>query len=308
MNIGIRVVGLGEPTSHTTTPETFIGMTISTFPQASPNGLYILASVDGVTFSAPSGVSNPVFNFPSTGGSGSSSGTQASSVVFDGTHYWVAYEFNNMSGSNNKFGIAKATSLSGPWTWVTDVVAVSTTAPSTNVWNPRWFLDDDNSIHILVNVESGVTYDTAFQPVMLDTTDPTFVTWSAPTSITGTFPADMIDTFMMSPSTSPNGKYNIWFKQEGIPGSLFIGYMSSSSLKTGYTVTQSGDWAGWGQAEGPMVQHRGGSNWRMYLVSPVAGALHYSDSTDNWATWSAIAPISAPFSNPGTGSIVSSIP
>ena len=304
MGIGLRVAGMGEPIDHVTTPVTYRGVTISTFPQASPNGLYILSSVDGKNFTAPAGVSNPVFGFPSTGGSGSSSGTQASSVIFDGVTYWVAYEFNNLSGSNNKFGIAKASSLAGPWTWVTDVTAVATTSTSTNVWNPRWFIDDDDSVHILVNVESGVTYDTAFHPVMLDTVDPTFVSWSGPTLISGTFPSDMIDTFMMSPNNSPNGLYNIWFKQEGIPGSLFIGYMSSSSLKTGYSVTQSGNWAGWGQAEGPMVDHIAGSHWRMYLISPIAGAMNYSDSFDNWATWTAITPIGAPFVNPGTGSII----
>jgi len=273
--------------------------------------MYILSTSDSINFAAPGGVTNPVYTFPGAGGVGTTTTTEATNVIYSAANalYYVAYEYNDFSGTTTSFGISTASSLNGPWTWLTDVSVFPGCVANCYVWNPRWFIDDDNSVHIVLNGESTVAFDSAFQPYILDALNSAYTSWSAATAITGTFPADMIDAFPISRNNSPNGLYNIWYKIEG-GGTHYIEYMSSSSLKSGYTVTKSGDWTGviGGIYEGPMLTHAG-TRWRLVLDNVSGGGgLYYLDSYDNWATWvktpvAIVAPIAT-----GTASFVQNAP
>ena len=212
---------------------------------------------DAVSFDSPSGVTNSIYI-------SATSDNLASAIMFYQGKYWLAYENDAVPGSNY-FSIARADTYGGPYTHYLDVTVRTGPVGAHFVWNPRWFVDDDDSIHINVNSgDCGVDcfQDSNGQPYILDALNADLTSWSTPTVVTGTFPDNMIDTLIISPANSPNGKYNIWYKNET---TKYVEYMSSSSLKSGYTVTQSGDWAGWGSGkEGPILL-KVGSTWRLYL-------------------------------------------
>jgi hypothetical protein len=78
---------------------------------------------------------------------------------------------------------------------------------------------------------------------------------------------------------------------QGVRLARSFGYASSASLLSGYTIIQSGNWAGWGtHLEGECLIKLANGNWRIYLDNEGNG-IYYSDSADNWVTWSAKAPI-----------------
>ncbi len=258
---------------------------LSTFRHGDANHLYIYQTTDGRTFSTPADCSNPIQQFPGPGGTGVSVSTLASSLMHYEGQYWIAFEYNSLVACENLFGIMKAANLCGPYTWVTDVTAAPSGTHST--WNPRWFVDDDGSIHILVNV--GVTCSGGdvgnIHPTMLDAEDTELRSWSAPIEVSGALPPTMYDTYLLSPGSSPNGQYNLWYVSAAT-----IGYASSASRAAGYVVAQSGDWAGWAAnnagVEGPMLIQRNGTRWRIYMdIIGYGGGLAWSDSTDDWGTW-----------------------
>jgi len=297
-----------SPTGAFVTLSTAPTLVISTFPNTyiTPVLDILVSNDNGVTFTNPTTFANPAWTIPGPGGVGTATENGASSIMSYNGSCWLAFERNN--GTDGKFGIAKATQaadgscVTNTWAWLTDVTAITSPIGQTNVWNPRWFVDDDGSIHVIVNAETNCTYDTCFQPVIVDAQNVSLTSWSAPTSITGTFPSDMIDTFTMPPSQTPTGTYIMWFKNET---TKYIGYLSSASLKTGWTATHDGttDWMGLGSSQGPMLyKNTVGGYWRMLYD---ASGLHYTDSYDNWTTWSSPKVIKSTISSPGTGSIVS---
>jgi hypothetical protein len=188
--------------------------------------------------------------------------------------YYICYTNNNISPQNftgTRFGVASSPDLV-VWThvcWV-DFGSVS------YVWAPEWFIDTDGSVHIFVAVDYIIKE--------VHPTNSTFTAWSSPVTITGTnFPQKMIDPFIIY----RDGTYYLWYVNDhGVAGAdSTIEYASSSSLTSGYTVIESGDWAGWGHPrEGESLVHLGGSNWRIYLQTQL-GAMYWSESYDNWQTW-----------------------
>lgn len=269
------------------------------------NTFYLLESRDGHTWRYPYGAPAPYVQVPAAGGVGSSSNSQASSLLHRNGAYWLAYEISVFSGAQTVFGIAKATKVQGPYQWVADV----TVLPGVGwVWCPRWFVDDDNTVHILVDAHTLA--GTGGQPdsqklYIVDALDETFTSWSAATLLTGTgFAQSMIDPWMLKKSESPSGLYVCWYKNDT---TKYVEYMSSSSLKTGWTITKSGDWMGIGTYEGPILKNFG-TFWRLYIDNytnngATGTKYHFADSFDNWATWSALAPVTAPIF-PGTGSFI----
>lgn len=157
------------------------------------------------------------------------------------------------------------------------------------VWNTTWFVDTDSSVHIFFPASNSGLSETGFQLYEIHPTNAAMTTWSVPVIISGTsLPGNMIDPYMVKVGST----YNIWYKRDD---TKFIEYMSSSSLTSGYTVTKSGDWAGWGSnMEGPVVVFMGGQNWRIYIDHDGAGIYH-SESNNNWATWNTRSLITAPY-------------
>lgn len=260
------------------------------FPQHNMN-VYVTADA-GATFTTPSDVTNPEFTFPGVGGSGTSSDTQAVGAIFYQGAFWCCYEFNVgfVNPTQGAFGIATAPTRHGPWTYVTDVTIFSSPIASAQVWQPQLFFDDDGSVHAIVGAQNNASFDTQMQYYIVDALNTSLTSWSAPTLVTGvafsTF-TNVTDHFLITPSRSPNGLYNIWFHQEFVsfPAGN-IGYMSSSSLKSGYTVTAApaSDILGLGPAYNISIA-KIGSIWRAFsTIGAVEFTSSYQDSPD-WITW-----------------------
>jgi hypothetical protein len=160
------------------------------------------------------------------------------------------------------------------------------------VWSPQWFVDTDGSVNIVISLSSD---GTNFELFLITATSNDLTTWSVPVPITGTLPANMIDGRIEKRGST----YYLWYKEETTD---FIEYASSNSISSGYTVVESGDWAGWGQFnEGISLVKIAEDSWRIWFDSYLTNEIFYSDSFDNWATWTTKALINTPFllSNPG---------
>jgi hypothetical protein len=123
-------------------------------------------------------------------------------------------------------------------------------------------------------------------------------TLSTAVTITGSgLPTKMIDPFLITDGTT----FYLWYKQET---TKMLEYATSSALTSGYTVTESGDWANWNankdaganSIEGPCLVRLDDGRWRMYFnenngLSSIRTV--YSDSTDltgsgpggAWGAW-----------------------
>jgi hypothetical protein len=306
---GLTLLCFSVPTiacggSHGNNYTNFTLLTFNQIFDISNTGLSILETRDGATFTVPVGVTNPIWTFPATGGTGTTQYTAAVSVLFNNSKYWILYEINNSVGGVTVFGVASASQLAGPYTWVTDVTARGSGG---FVWNPRWFIDDDGTIYVIYNTSSS--FGASMQPFIITPTNPgTFTTWSAARAVTGTsLPGNMIDYQLIGPRASPNGKYNWWYKNDT---SKQIEYMTSTSRESGYTVTVSGNWTGkWsaGVGEGPILRKMSGL-WTVYLDryigSPNNGYQSSTNSAGDWSAgnWSTLTPLTPPPFQAGTGS------
>ncbi len=68
----------------------------------------------------------------------------------------------------------------------------------------------------------------------------------------------------------------------------YIEYATASSLAGPYTISKTGDWAGWGSyREGPALVQLDNGGWRIFFDGYGDGTYYYSDSYDTFATWSA---------------------
>jgi len=178
--------------------------------------------------------------------------------------YYICYTNNNTSPQNftgTRFGVASSPDLVA-WThvsWV-DFGSVS------YVWAPEWFIDTDGSVHIFVAVDYIIKE--------VHPTNSTFTTWSGPVIVLN----GGIDPYIIK----LGGTYYLWYRDNA----KYIVYASSSSLTGGYTTIKTGDWAGWGKREGDCLVLLDNGVWRMYF-NPELGAVYYSDSFDNWQTWTA---------------------
>jgi hypothetical protein len=89
------------------------------------------------------------------------------------------------------------------------------------------------------------------------------------------------------------GTFYLWYKNET---TKYIEYASSTSLTSGYTVVESGDWAGWGSGlEGMTLVHLEPDTWRIYFDDYNNDVFYWSESDDGWATWSAKTAVETPY-------------
>lgn len=220
--------------------------------------------------------------------------TRDPSITYYGGKYWVAHTHAISGGNLRDFYLTSSTDLIN---WSAPI-SVDTSAAQSGVietWAPEWFLDPADSglssVHVFVMVRG---LDTNHQIYEIHPTAADFSTWSTPVLITITGQSNVLDPFVVYKGSS----YYLWFKDEA---THYICYASSTTLTGTYTVQESGDWAGWGQPqEGPALLNLGGSpeRWRIYMddyqSSLTAGQLYYSDSTDDWANWTARVAINTP--------------
>lgn len=189
--------------------------------------------------------------------------------------YYIVYTTNNKPCHycGDTFGVACSDDLVN-WQYIMDVdMTVLGTVYST--WAPEWFVDDDGSIHVFVALRlSG-------QDFKIYETHPTnedFTVWHVPVEVTGNLPLGIIDAFMLR----VNDTYYLWYKSS----TRHIEYATSNSLTSNYIVQESGDWAGWGDTvEGESIVKIDDNIWRIYFDKYVDQGIYYSESSDNFNTW-----------------------
>lgn len=253
---------------------------VAAFREDDTPKLYLATSGDGLTWQSLAG--GALYTAPS-------GVLRDPSLVFYGEKFWVAYT----NDATPQFTVLSSLDLL-TWSKIADV-SMTGVANANHVWAPEWFIDPvTGDIHVFCAVSTTGAPGT-FQIYEVHPTNAAMTTWSVPAAVTGTsLPADIIDPFMVY----HDGLYHLWFKDDT---TKYLCYASSATLTSGYTVTQSGNWAGWGDGlEGASVVQVASGRWRIYFDDYVAigtpgNGIYYSESTDDWATWSTKVLTAMPF-------------
>ncbi|KAL1675259.1 glycoside hydrolase family 43 protein [Schizophyllum commune] len=166
------------------------------------------------------------------------------------------------------------------WTLLTTVSTASSVITPQNTWAPEFFRDPkDGSLNIVVSLSTG-SYG-PFLPYVYTATDDSLKNWSGPTVMSGISNAGLgyIDTFPVY----YNNEYHIFTKAES-NGKKHIEHAVASSLTGPYEFVQTGDFAGWGQLEGPCVTRLDDGTFRLFADGYSTSKYVYTDSSDlyNW--------------------------
>ena len=234
------------------------------------NDLYLFDSNDGKAWRLLNGGSSyhePVYQF-----------RDPSIFKHTNGNYYITYTNNNLGGyDGNQIGIIKSSDLV-TWTHVCYVKF----AGGTHVWAPEWYVDPTGIVHIFVMINFGM--DEIHPTVVGD-----FNNWSTPAYIFNGRPAyaGCYDPYITKRLNDPN--YYMFHTGAG----NFIEVATCATPAGWYTpTTDVNDWAGWSAGiggygiEGPCVIWLGGTSWRVYFQRTI-GASYWSESNDNWKTWTA---------------------
>jgi hypothetical protein len=197
-------------------------------------------------------------------------------------------------GASTMFHLYSTPDLSVPWT---DLATVTADASGTNTWAPEWIRNIDGTPYLhpstgfpAATVNVSTDSQSTFTVREIHPTNRGMTAWSASTTVTGTsLPSKMIDAFLLADGDD----YWLWYKQE-TDKRIEIAH-STTGLTSGYTVLESGDWAGWvankdagaDSIEGPCVVRLDDGRWRIYFnenngFSSIRAV--YSETTDDWRT------------------------
>lgn len=243
------------------------------FTSKSESNLYVYTSSDATTWTALAG---PTYTPPS-------GLIRDPSVLYhtDGKYY-IAYT-TDWTGTN--FAIASSTDAKG-WSLHATISTKSSVITPVNTWAPEWFKDPkDGKIKIIVSLSTG-SYG-PFRPYVYTATDSTLRSFSGPVVMAGV-PGDgkgYIDTFPVF----FNNQYHIFTKSE--TSSKLIEHAVASNLTGPYSFVQTGNFAGWGHAEGPCITTLPDGTFRLFADGFDSGKYIYSDSKDLY-TWSAYKTLS----------------
>ncbi|KAG7094947.1 hypothetical protein E1B28_005748 [Marasmius oreades] len=238
------------------------------FTSVSESNLYVYTSQDGTNFSLLKG---PAYTPPS------GLIRDPSVILHTDGKYYIAYT-TDWTGAN--FAIASSTNLIN-WTLLTTISTSSSVANPINTWAPEFFKDPKTGrLNIVVSLSTG-SYG-PFLPYVYTANDSTLKSWSGPVVMSGISNAGLgyIDTFPVF----FNNQYHIFTKAES-DGKKTIEHAVASSLTGPYNFVQTGNFAGWGQAEGPCITVLPNGKFRLYADGFNSGKYIYSDSSDLY-TWS----------------------
>ncbi|SOD83059.1 Glycosyl hydrolases family 43 [Streptomyces sp. 1222.2] len=237
--------------------------TMTAFTNSSESNMYVYDSPDATGFTLRKG---PAYSPPS--------GLIRDPSIIKHTDgfYYLTYTTN---WTGNTIGFARSADRVN-WTFLYNyTIPIS---GLTRTWAPEWFVDSDGSVNIIVSLTAASTA-THFTAYKITATDSALTTWSAPTQLAGIGPNN-IDTFVVKVGST----YHAFTKNET---TKYIEYATASSLTGPYTIRKTGDWAGFGSwVEGPALVQLDNGGWRIYYDGYRAGKYWYSDSYDNFATWS----------------------
>ncbi|UXY31373.1 glycoside hydrolase family 43 protein [Streptomyces sp. HUAS TT20] len=193
----------------------------------------------------------------------------------DGSYY-LTYTTHTWQDVSTTIGFARSSDRVN-WTYLYDYPV-----PITNLsraWAPEWFVDGDGSVHVIVSC-STADNEWNFTPYVLKATNSTLTAWSSPVALSG-IGSNHIDTYIVRTGST----YHAFTKNET---AKYIEYGTAFSLTGPYTISRTGDWAGWGSyREGPSVIQLDNGGWRIFFDGYGDGTYYYSDSYDSFATWTA---------------------
>ncbi|MGW1214892.1 glycoside hydrolase family 43 protein [Streptomyces sp. NPDC002499] len=191
-------------------------------------------------------------------------------------YYYVTYTTHTWQDVSTTIGFARSADRAN-WTFLYDyTVPISGLS---RAWAPEWFVDSDGSVNVIVSC-SLTSDEWIFTPYRLRATNSALTAWSSPVALSG-IGANHIDTYIVKVGST----YHAFTKNET---AKYIEYGTASSLNGPYTISRTGDWAGWGSyREGPSVVQLDNGAWRIFFDGYGDGTYYYSDSYDTFATWSA---------------------
>lgn len=265
----------------------------STFisPQAT---LRICYSQDGVNWANMS--DNAVYN------PGGGDGVRDPHLWFSGGYYYVAFTAGNF-GFCNYWMIARSKDLLN-WTTFATIPMTAVTGAN-QVWFGTYFLDPATGIeHFFTAVSTnqvspGGSYTSSAIYEQHPVTPGDYSSMSAPVLVTGT----SLPTKIIAESVVLiGGNYRFFIKNDTTTDAYC---MTSASLLSGYTLGSI--ITAWNATEGvggPI--QTGATSWRAFLDH--GDGIRYSDSTDNFATWSAPLAVSSKYTYANTGAISTSAP
>ncbi|QOV40389.1 AbfB domain-containing protein [Streptomyces ferrugineus] len=193
-------------------------------------------------------------------------------------YYYITYTTHTWQDTSTTIGFARSSDRVN-WTFLYDYPVPI--AGLSRAWAPEWFVDSDGSVNVIVSC-STANDQWIFTPYLLRATNSALTAWSSPLALSG-IGANHIDTYIVKIGST----YHAFTKNET---TKYIEYATASSLTGPYTISRTGDWAGWGSyREGPSVIQLDNGAWRMFFDGYGDGTYYYSDSYDTFATWSAPA-------------------
>ena len=190
-------------------------------------------------------------------------------------YYYVTYTTHTWQDVSTTIGFARSSDRVN-WTFLYDyTVPIGSLS---RAWAPEWFVDSDGSVNIIVSC-SLTSDEWIFTPYLLKATNSALAAWSAPVALSG-IGANHIDTFLVKIGST----YHAFTKNET---TKYIEYATATSLTGPYTISRTGDWAGWGSyREGPALVQLDNGAWRLFFDGYGDGSYYVSDSYDTFATWS----------------------
>lgn len=246
--------------------------------------LLISRSSDGITWTPIS----PSPLFTPTGYVVNKFSLRDPSIIYYNDRYYVAYTPNGFY-SGKHVGILTSKDLVN-WDSLTSVQFTSSSGKFT--WAPEFFIDNGN-VYLFASVGDSTSGGGANMRIKYSmASNSSLTTWTTADTISGTsLRGNMIDPFIVKNGST----YNLWYVYQD---SFYVEYLSSSNLTSGYTITKSGDWAGWGNSvEGISLVKLDSIKWRIYLdnwQSGHVGNYQYRESSDNFATWTSATTIKTP--------------
>ncbi|MGD0744584.1 MAG: glycoside hydrolase family 43 protein [Verrucomicrobiota bacterium] len=228
--------------------------------------LWIYTSADALNFA----------EFSDTGGYGGPTGVLRDPSIMKHTDgkYYICHTVQSWTDSSTNFAIASSTDLVH-WT---NLTTINADVPGTYyTWAPEWFVDDDGTVNIIVNIGPD---DTNFKQYLFTAQNSELTSWSGPVDM-GITP-NHIDAFVVK----VGGTYHAFVKNET---TKFIEHATSSSLIGGWTWVGTDNWSGWGPGyEGPALIQMDNGQWRIYVELYPSGGIRTATSADLYS-WSGLS-------------------
>ncbi|MFI6866538.1 glycoside hydrolase [Nocardia sp. NPDC050406] len=151
-----------------------------------------------------------------------------------------------------------------------------------NCWAPEWFIAPDGRVGVIVSLY----HDHRFTPYLMTATDTSLRTWTPLARLAGLAPPPddtESDGYIDTTVIVHNGRFYAFTKQES---TKFVELAVADEPTGPYSFIGTGDWAGWGgPREGQSVTRLPDGGWRIFLDAYLEGKYYYSDSYDDFATW-----------------------